>query len=195
MSIRVLFFILVAAGGLLFEELDYKLQYLLPLHDCDNDEVPSDDSQLSLDIENWMRCYEMLRQYVEELNTNFGFIVLANLAWIFSESISAFFEGIFTYTFIVSISLQFNVWEMATNVLLLELNLNPHKYNFNVNGTPDALEVLTSIPSYDALRRSTYYELGTYYGMAMILLKFIAIWLRLLLILVPSYRLHAAVSR
>lgn len=182
-SVTVLLFILVATGRLLFEELEKKLQHLLSVHDG----VPYNENQLSLDVENWMRCYEMLRAFVDELNNNFGLIVLVHVTWIFAKSIMKFFEGVFIYAFIVTISLNFDLHGMLADVVFLEYNLNTEL------AFSDAGEIFQSNPSYGTLQRCARLERAAYYGLAMVSLELLSIWVSLLLILVPSYRMQTAV--
>lgn len=183
MSICVLFSILITTAQLLFKELDSKIEHLSPLPGNH-----SDENQLSLDVEDVMRFYELIRHYVDQVNNNFGLILLVNLIWILTESISTFFEVILGYTYIVLISLQFDFRGMMSDAWLLKLNLDPQ-----LPGYSDFYDFFNST-NYEDLASTYLFELKVYFGVAVCTLRFISFWLRLLIILVPSNSMQVMVN-
>lgn len=183
MSIRILYFVLASTARLLFKELDDQLENLLLKFGTNMNE-----NQISIDFENWRRRYELVRHYVDQLNNNFGLILLINVIWIFSESTKVFFEFILGYTFLVLISFQFDLPYMISAASLIEFNLHPKHPGLTI-----AHAFFNSL-NYENLKNMHSFNLKAISGLTICLLSFFVIWLRLLVILVPSFFIHLTVG-
>lgn len=183
MCLCVLFYILSMTTDNLFKELDDQLECLLSTYD----NIQADEHQLSTEIEKWMRRYESVRRYVDQINGIFGFILFMNLIGIFVQSASNFFDSLLLYTFIVLVSLKFDLCGMMKDTLLLRKGLDP-----SVSDTYD-LNFPYDYTYFETLRDVYSFYRIAHPGLVMCLFKSFCIWLRLLIILVPSHRMHSTV--
>lgn len=179
-TIQILFYILIETKKMLFKELQEQLQDIMAksVHEDGREEI-------TLELDDWRRRYETVCRFADEINNNFGFMLLTNLSWIFSKSIENFRETMFTYAFLVISVFVFDLDRTMKNFLYLKMNeismdlsdheifLNP-KYAKSLRMFVTQKEMFTLIPH---------------------ILGFIQIWFRLLIIVIPASRAHAEVNK
>lgn len=170
MSIRILFFTLVTITKLFLIELCNEVKQIAVLP----------ENLLAPSLEDWRRRHELVARLVEQINENFGAILFIDLTWIFLTSIITFSSIILSYAFMLTVSFQFDMNRMCSDIILLELNLDPNSldystiYNFIHSTNRHILQeycILDSMSYFSAIKS---------------LIIFAMIWFRLLIILISS---------
>lgn len=178
-SIRTFFFVATQTGILLFKEIDGEIK--------NGFNIDSEEQKNESELERWRVCYNTVCRFIDHVNESFGLFLLLNIIWIFFTSLHTFCVMLLSYTFIVVISLRFNLKEMFLSVYLTEINFKSLKY-----GKYDA--------KYDfhvtqELHTFRHLEAGCYSTLFHSSLLFAIVWIRFLIILLPSYLMQNQVRR
>lgn len=71
-------------------------------------------------IETWRHRFDIANKFVDQINENFGLILLLNIAWIFYHSVCTFCDILIAYAFTMIVGLHFNLLQMFRAVILVE---------------------------------------------------------------------------
>lgn len=187
-SIRILFFIFVLITQLLFKELEEKLEDAIVPRSV----VGIKRNQFSFDLDCWMRFYDMVCRLVDEINQFFGLTLLIDLTWIFSKSIATFCNIILSYGFLVTIALRYDLNRMYSDFNVL----NFHYFLSSNSTTKNNNPVNSSITNYFMLLWKSYsINSPTAFAMALNIITLVLLWLRLMVILIPSNNMQNQVMK
>ena len=181
-SIRMLFFILVSLALHIFEELENRIELLFSKFSYrPNTKMTHDFSE---QLEEWRHQYDLVCRFVDQINKSFGLIILIILAYSVAVSIATFYKSITVYSYIVQIFLTFDAEEMIKNLnsTAASLNLDPILDNEVI----DMIKICyTSLETMVSVTNSwkNFDQLLTLFHQS------VKLWFRLLIVLVPSYRM------
>ena len=177
-SIRWFFVVMILTATLIFNVLENRIEAIFQTLDRTNQ---VDRNELSCQLENWRHHYDLACQLVDQINDNFGYIILFNLTYGISVSIGEFFEFTAMYAFAVQIFARIDVNKMMEDfpTTLESLGIEPRD---------DAI-TLCIFSSFDMLSRSASVKQMGQIQMARNAKEIVLFWIRLLIILIPAYRL------
>lgn len=173
-------------ANFLFEELKWKVQDGFPR--CGN--LNKELEHAEYELECLRRHFEIICNFVDKLNENFGLILLINLAWIFYTSLCTFSDMLISYAFIIIVSARFDLKQMSFDMRIVEMTHG----RISLHQTSAPYLVNDSHLTSDFINLCYTFQVNSLVSMVRSIFVFVTIWIRLLTIVVSSVRLRKQVN-
>lgn len=182
LSVVTLFYVLVSMARLLLEKLEERIGEII-VKSNSSDPGEDDELGLSVELDEWRRQYELVSRWIDQLDSCFGFLILVQLISFASYSFFYFWKLLLTYS-LLAIHVRYDVDVMAEKAEEIEYLI----------GRP----LLGDFPLGDQhiLNAMFFCHLCSRLlpNMLSLTVNLMASWLRLLIILIPTYRMQNQVS-
>lgn len=183
-SVLILFYILVSNARLLLEKLDEKITDIIEKSnraDLDKD----DNFCVSEELDNWRHQYELVSKWIDRLFSCFGFLILVELATFSLHSFFYFSKMLLTYA-TVAIHERYGTFAMSAYANEIERLIGrPLLTGFQLGD-----HHILSLGDMIYLKETS--ELWRY--LPFWIANQTNCWFRLLIILIPTYRMRNQVS-
>lgn len=182
-TIGIVFFILASITSSLLDKLNDR-GATLGRTLAENYQNTDANHQLGIQLDEWRRHVELINSLIDEINDDFGLVILINLCHFFIASITNFFEMITIYTFWVFIYLRYDLAAMEKTLWfpMMEKHLLPPELG-------DALfESFKNVVCYRHM-----YQLLVVMAVPNHLQNICSLWFRFLIILIASQSIERKV--
>lgn len=179
LTIRTLFFALVSTAWLLFDELHERITDIIT-HQPDKNIQPITASSLSLEVDNLKFYHCTVVDLLDKVNDCFGFILLIDLFSCFTFSIVYFYYSIMIYGYIVFVSFRHNLGVLQFKCLNIEAKLVDFPHLFGPGGNQIRGVIMAVAHLYNK-------QCSMISMFPAVIIAFAHVWLRLFILLVPSY--------
>ena len=170
----------------LFEELENRVESIFITFRNKNKHFEFNEV-FSGQLEDWRHDYDIVCQFVDQLNKSFGHIILIIIAYTVSESIATFYESVSEYAYTVQIFMAFDIKGMMkeVNSTTVLLKLENHTLKSHAN----KIENLENFHNFLLIVASLVEVFKFFVQLSKHFHQTFQLWFRLLIILVPSYRM------
>ena len=177
MTIPSLIFVLTSTAQQIYKELGKRAEALA----AKSSEM--EEAELSAELENWRKGYELVCRFVDTINDNFGLLILFNLVWLFYNGTSKLYELLIIGQWLFSVYWRYDLKAMSDK--LSEMSLPPLGHNISQHyKNIDYKHFLLIQSAMDPILLAFYY---------FALLMFLQLLIRSLAITIPSNRMRKEV--